>query len=137
MIRDGDDLAETRKRFLYCRNCTETYYIRFQLTETLQKLFSMFLHCWNWTETYTSGFRWRKFYRIQLKLYNSFRIVESKQETSTPSFYIVSAEIQFLLKLVFFIMCFIVTWEENFTQSIKMLNFFYHPIKSKYIAFSG
>ena len=30
--------AETRKGFLYCWNCTATYYIMFQLTETLRKL---------------------------------------------------------------------------------------------------
>ena len=93
--------AETRKGFLYCWNCTETFYIRFQLTETLRKLFSLFLHCWNWTETYTSGFRWRKLDGIQLKLYNSFRIAETIQETSTPSFYIVLAVFQFCWNSIF------------------------------------
>ena len=93
--------AETRKGFLYCWNCTETYYIRFQLTETLRKLFSSFPHCWNLTETYTSGFRWRKLDGIQLKLYNSFRIAETIQETSTPSFHIVSAVFQFCWNGIF------------------------------------
>ena len=93
--------AETRKGFLYCWNCTETYYMRFQLTETLRKLFSSFPHCWNLTETYTSGFRWRKLDGIQLNLYNSFHIAETIQETSTPCLYIVSAVFQFCWNGIF------------------------------------
>ena len=77
--------VETRRGFLYCWNCTETFYIRFHLTETLRKLFNLFPHCWNCSETYTSGFHWRKLNGIQLKLYNSFRIAKTIQETSTLS----------------------------------------------------
>ena len=57
--------------------------------------FSLFPHCWNWTETYTSGFHWRKLDGIQLKLYYRFYIAETKLETSTLSFYLVSAVFQF------------------------------------------
>ena len=94
--------AETRKGFLYCWNCTATYYIMFQLTETLRKLLSSFPHCWNLTETYTSGFSRRKLDGIQLKLYNRFYIAETILETSTlSSFYLVSAVFQFCWKGIF------------------------------------
>ena len=69
------------------------------MTETLRTLFSMFPHCWNWTKTYTSGFCWRKLDGIHLKLYYS--IAETILETSSPSFYIVSAVFQFCWNFIF------------------------------------
>ena len=51
------NLTETRKAFLHCWNCAETYYIRFQVTETFWKLFSLFPYCWNLTETYYIRFQ--------------------------------------------------------------------------------
>ena len=77
----------------------------FSIAETEQKRstsgFSLFLHCWNWTKNYTSVFRWRKLDRIQLKLYNSFRIAVTIQETSSQSFYIVLAVFQFCWNCIF------------------------------------
>ena len=111
--------AETRKGFLYCWNCTETYYIMFPLTETLQKPFSSFRHCWNWTETYTSGFHWRKLDGIQLKLCNSFLIAETILETSTPSFFIVSAVFQFCWNGIFHPVHYLILK----VSMVKVLNF--------------
>ena len=95
------NLLKRGKGFFIAENCTETNYIRFQLTETLHKPFSFSPHCWNWSETCTTGFRWRKLDGIQLKLYNSIRIAETIQETWSPSLYIVSAVFQFCWNGIF------------------------------------
>ena len=63
------NLTETRKAFLHCWNCAETYYIRFQVTETFWKLFSMFPYCWNLTETNYIRFQLTETLR---KLFSSF-----------------------------------------------------------------
>ena len=41
-LRKITETYGTRKGFVYCWNCTETFYTRFQLTETLRKLFICF-----------------------------------------------------------------------------------------------
>ena len=73
----------------------------FSWLKLCDKLFSLFQHCWNWTKTYSSGFCWQKLDGIQLKLYNSFSIAETILETSTPSFFIVSAVFQFCWNGIF------------------------------------
>ena len=119
------NLTETRKGFLHCWNCIETYYICFQQTETLQKLYSMFQDCWNWMETYMTGFRWRKLKEIQVKLCNGFRISDTIQQNFNSKFTISFNSVSVLLKW-YFSSCDFQTHVSKILQNILINPLLYH-----------